>query len=492
MFIFLCCVFTCICIFLIPKHFNPRKRRKPPPGPAALPICGHLHLLKPAAHRALHALSKKHGAVMQLYFGRLPVVVVSSPSAAEECLARNDAVFANRPDSAASRILGYNNTTIGFAPYGDHWRNLRRLTATQIFSFASLQQTSAVRGGEIRFMVGKMLQGFDDQEWRKVEMKSLFFELVYNVAMVVIAGKRGPVMDDIFGPSKILDVCDYIPLLRWIDLLGIQRKMEALNRKRDRFLQGLIDEVRCRTQDSVSVEAKGSYIEALLSLQQSQPEYYTDEIVKGLILPMLTAGTHTVALTMEWAMSLLLNHPDELEKARREIDEQVAPGKQLQDLDLQNLPYLRCIINETMRLYPVGPLLVPHCSSQDCNVGGFHIPAGTVLLVNAWAIQRDPDVWENADKFSPERFKEGCDGFGFVPFGAGRRACPGAAMAMRLMGLALATLIQCFHWEREASEFVDMEHGSGLTLSKAKPLQALCRPRSSIMSFSSHFSDLYY
>lgn len=115
-------------------------------------------------------------------------------------------------------------------------------------------------------------------------MKTLFFELVYNVAMVAVAGKRGPVMDDLFWPSKILDFCDYFPLLGWIDFLGTQRKMESLNRKRDSFLQGLIDEVRSKIEDSVPVEGKRCYVEALLSMQQAEPEYYTDEIIKGLIL----------------------------------------------------------------------------------------------------------------------------------------------------------------------------------------------------------------
>lgn len=116
-------------------------------------------------------------------------------------------------------------------------------------------------------------------------MRSVFFELVYNVAMVTIAGRRGPVMDDMFGPSKILDACDYFPLLGWIDLLGIRRKMEALNSERDRFLQGLIDEVRCRNGDRVSVGGgERNYVDVLLSLQRSEPEYYTDEILKGLIM----------------------------------------------------------------------------------------------------------------------------------------------------------------------------------------------------------------
>lgn len=204
---------------------------------------------------------------------------------------------------------------------------------------------------------------------------------------------------------------------------------------------------------------------------------------------MFTAGTHTVALTMEWAMSLLLNHPNELEKARKEIDDSVAPGELLGDSDLKKLPYLGCIINETLRLYPVGPLLIPHCSSRDCNVGGFDIPGGTALLVNAWGIQRDPDLWEDPEMFNPERFKGyegGNQGFRFIPFGAGRRACPGVGMAMRLMGLALGSFIQCFQWEREGHDLVDLEEFIGLALSKAKPLEALCRPRSFITPLLSH------
>lgn len=282
MFVFLCCLLLGFSVFL---HLKPRKQRNSPPGPAALPVSGHLHLLKPAAHRSLRALSKEHGDVMQLYFGCLPVVVVSSPSAAEECFTGNDAVFANRPDSAASRILGYDNTTVGFAPHGDHWRNLRRITTVHIFSSATLQQTAASRNAQIRFLVRKMLHRSDrHQQWQRVNLKSLFFEFVYNVAMVAINGKRGPAMDDMFGPSKILDLCEYFPLLRWIDLLGIQRKFKSLNRRRDSFLQSLIDEARGKIGSSPSIEGKKSYLEALLSMQKAQPELYTDDILKGLIL----------------------------------------------------------------------------------------------------------------------------------------------------------------------------------------------------------------
>ena len=142
---------------------------------------------------------------------------------------------------------------------------------------------------------------------------------------------------------------------------------------------------------------------------------------------VFVAGTETTAITMEWAMSLLLNHPKVLQKVKAEIDSQVGCERLINDLDLAKLPYLRCVINETLRLYPTVPLSLPHCSSVDCIVGGFHILQGTILLVNAWSMHRDPKLWEEPTKFKPERFEEinaEREGFKFIPFGIGRRAWP--------------------------------------------------------------------
>ena len=204
---------------------------------------------------------------------------------------------------------------------------------------------------------------------------------------------------------------------------------------------------------------------------------------------LLTAGTDTSAGTMEWAMSLLLNHPKVLKKVQAEIDNVVGHDRLINEADLAKLPYLHCIVNETMRMYPAGPLLVPHESSEDCMVGGFKVPGGTILLVNMWAIQNDPKIWDEPRSFKPERFEgfEGVrDGFKFVPFGSGRRGCPGEALASRVVGLALGSLLQCFEWDRIGEEMVDMSEGSGLTLPKAQSLFANCRPRPTMANLLSH------
>ena len=175
-------------------------------------------------------------------------------------------------------------------------------------------------------------------------------------------------------------------------------------------------------------------------------------------------------------MTLLLNHPQILHKARNEIDSCIGERRRLlQEHDLSNLPYLQAIISETLRLCPATPLLVPHESLEDCTVGGYGIPRGTMLLVNAWVIHRDPAMWADPTEFRPERFMDG--GGKTIPFGMGRRRCPGDGLATRLIGLVLGTMIQCFEWVRSGEELIDMEENGGLTLHKANPLQIMCRPR---------------
>lgn len=177
-------------------------------------------------------------------------------------------------------------------------------------------------------------------------------------------------------------------------------------------------------------------------------------------------------------MSLLLNNPQVLQKAREEIEKSVGRSRLMDESDLADLPYLQCIISETLRLYPVVPLLVPHESSKDCWVGGYSIPGGTMLLVNVYAMQRDPNMWEEPTKFRPERFEEGkAEGKWMLPFGMGRRGCPGEGLARKVLGLAAGTLVQCFEWERVGGEVVDMREGSGITTPRAARLEAMCRPR---------------
>ncbi|KAJ4821442.1 Cytochrome P450 [Rhynchospora pubera] len=204
---------------------------------------------------------------------------------------------------------------------------------------------------------------------------------------------------------------------------------------------------------------------------------------------LLQAGTDTSSNSVEWAMTLLLNNPQVLKKAVAEIDAHVGSERLIQESDMPNLLYLHCILNEVLRLYPGGPLLVPHQSRENVSLGGYEIPKGTMLLVNAYQIHRDQSLWDEPTKFKPERF-EGKQELAkrMIPFGMGRRRCPGEGLAIREVGLILGTFIQCFDWERIGEEFIDLTEGSGLTLPKAVPLEAMYRPRYAMMKVLSSLS----
>uniref|UniRef100_A0A2N9J0S2 Cytochrome P450 n=1 Tax=Fagus sylvatica TaxID=28930 RepID=A0A2N9J0S2_FAGSY len=482
---------------MLVKHFLSKNQNLPPSPFPTFPIIGHLYLLKnKPLHRTLIHISNKYGPILLLKLGSRPVLIISSPSAAEECLSKHDIVFANRPRILAGKHLGYNHTSLVWAPYGDHWRNLRKIASLEILSSHRLQTLSHIRAHEVGSLIRRLFRSHKDQP---VDMKSVFFELTLNVMMRMIAGKRyygeeevaeearkfREIVRETFLLGSLTNMEDFLPLLRWVGNGGMEKRLILVQKKRDSFMQSLIEEHR-RLGNSGG--EKKTMIEVLLGKQESEPEYFTDEIIRGIMLALLTAGTDTSAGTMEWAMSLLLNNPKVLKKAQAEIDNLVGHDRLIDETDLTKLPYLHCIINETMRMYPAGPLLVPHESSEDCLVGGFHVPRGTILLVNMWAIQNDPKIWEEPTSFKPERFEgfEGVrDGFKLMPFGSGRRGCPGEGLAMRIVGLALGSLIQCFEWERIGKEMVDMSEGAGLTMPKAQPLQANCRPRSAMVNLLS-------
>ncbi|KAF8410151.1 hypothetical protein HHK36_002673 [Tetracentron sinense] len=490
-----------LALYILTKHFL-HKNKNLPPSPLSLPIIGHLYLIKKTLHRTLAAISDRHGPTLLLRFGSRPVLLVSSPSAAEECFTKNDIIFANRPSLLGGKHLGYNYTSVAWASYGDHWRNLRRLISLEILSSTRLQTFSSIRADEVRSLIQRLVRGSSDGGFKTVDMKSAFFDLTLNNMMRMIAGKRyygenvakleearkfKLIVEETFLIGGTTNAGDFLPVLNWVGFRGLERRLIKLQEKRDGFMQVLIEQHRRMGSKSSSGERRKTIIEVLLSLQETEPEYYTDQIIRGIMLAMFGAGTDTSAGTMEWALSLLLNNPEVLKKAQSEIDVHVGHDRLFEESDLSKLPYLHCIINETLRMYPVAPI-VPHESSEGCIVGGFSIPPGTMLLVNLWAIHNDPKVWVEPKKFKPERFEgvEGArDGFNSMPFGSGRRGCPGEGLAMRMVGLALGSMIQCFEWERIGEEMVDMTEGTGLTLPKIQPLQAKCRPRPTMVHLTS-------
>jgi cytochrome P450 len=472
-----------------------------PPSPfPAIPIIGHLYLTKKPLHRSLTQLSDKHGPLLYLWFGSRPVLVVSSKSAAEECFTKNDVIFANRPHLLVGKYFGYNYSSIAWGSYGDKWRNFRRISSIELLSTHRLNMLSHIRVDEVRELINHVSRIVNEDPGRviELELRSVFIKFIFNVMTRMICGKRfydwnnasesieAKRFEDLVKETgRIVGqeaMSDFVPLIRRFAWKGVEKRYAELHRKRDQFIQDLIDGFRQTGSDNSSSGGKDkSLIQILLSLQEEEPENYTDETIRSLMNSLLHAGTNTSVETLEWAMSLLLNNPEILKKAQYEIEKRVGQDRLINESDVSELPYLQNIIKETLRMHPAAPLLLPHESSENCTVGGYHIPRGTMLLVNLCAIQNNPEVWEEPQLFRPERFEVGAekDGFKLMPFGTGRRACPGEGLALRVVGLTLGSIIQSFDWERVSDELVDMTESSGVTTPKAQPLIAKCSPRTS-------------
>ncbi|NP_001296581.1 isoflavone 2'-hydroxylase [Cicer arietinum] len=473
--------------FIIRLLFQSRKFKNLPPGPPSLPIIGNLHHLKRPLHRTFKGLSKTYGDIISLWFGSRLVVVVSSLSEFQQCFTKNDVVLANRPRFLSGKYIFYNYTTLGSTSYSEHWRNLRRITSLDVLSNHRINNFSGVRRDETQRLITKLAED-SSTSFAEVELSFRFYDMTFNNIMRMIPGKRyygeDCDMSDLQEASQFRDMVtellqlsgannktDFMPLLKFFDFENLEKRVKNIADKTDAFLRGLLQEQRNKK------ERTNTMIDHLLNLQESQPEYYTDQIIKGLALAMLLAGTDSSAVTLEWSMSNLLNHPEILKKVKDELDIHVGQDRLVDESDLPKLTYLKNVIYETLRLCTPAPLLLPHSTSDDCIIGGYKVPRDTIVLINAWAIHRDPKSWSEATSFKPERFDKKGEIEKVIAFGMGRRVCPGEALALRTISMTLALLVQCFDWKRTSDDKIDMAERDGFVLTKLIPLKAMCKTR---------------
>nr|XP_043620979.1 cytochrome P450 81Q32-like [Erigeron canadensis] len=483
-------IITIILIFLI--NFC-RGKNLPPTIFPALPIIGHLYLLfleRQPLQRTLNKLSTKYGPILLLRFGYRNVVVVADPLITEECFTKdNDVIFANRPKLTFATILAYNSTNTAWAPYGPYWLNLRGIERTEFFSSLRLQDFYDVRAEEGKAML-RSINVPEDTSSKEVDLSSVFADFITNVIIMWTAGKRFS-GEDAAKAKELQEIVkttfqlgatnlgDYLPFLKWLGFTkDLEDRMRALVDLRDTFFRNLQEEFKQGT--GVLVDKNITMLGVMLKLQAKDPEYWPDEIISAVLLNLISSCIDDCSATMIWALALLLNNPSALKKAQEEIDTVVGTERFLEESDLSNLPYLGCVVKETMRLYPIVPTLQPHESSEDCVVQGYNIPKGTVLIVNQWGIHHDPNLWSDPESFKPERF-EGTESttpkLKFMPFSSGLRMCAGYALAVPVVGLAIGLVIQSFDWERISEDLVDMTENGGLVLIKDRPLIAKCTPR---------------
>ncbi|KAL3533107.1 hypothetical protein ACH5RR_006628 [Cinchona calisaya] len=464
------------------------KRERLPPGPKGLPIIGNLHMLGKNPHQDLAKLAKKHGPIMYMQFGFVPVIIVSSPEAAEKFLKTYDQVFASRPYHEGSWYVGYEQRNLSFAEYGPYWRNMRKLCILQLLSSHKINSFQYMRTQEVGILVESLKQAAFDGA--SVDLSALISSLGVNMSCLMIFGKK--YMDNDFGDrgfkeviQEVLHVAaipnlgDYFPLLGVLDVQGITRQFKALAKVFDTFFEKIIDD---HLQSSEHKQTK-DFVDIMMGIIESgASEFEFDRRhVKAVLLDMLIGSMDTSVTAVEWAISELLRHPEATRKLQKELEEKIGLERIVEESDLEGLEYLDVVIKESMRLHPVAPLLLPHESIKDCTVDGFQIQKKSRIIINIYAIGRDPNIWPDPESFIPERFSgnnidlRGQD-FRLIPFGSGRRSCPGLQLGLTVVRFVLAQLVHCFNWslaDNTEPTDLDMSEVFGLVTSRAKHLNVI-------------------
>ncbi|KAL6501872.1 hypothetical protein OROGR_027005 [Orobanche gracilis] len=461
--------------------------RRLPPSPRKLPLIGNLHQLGLHPHRSLQSLSQRYGPLMLLHLGVKPVLLVSSVDAAREIMKNQDVIFSNRPSLSIADRLFYSGKNIGFAPYGDYWRKMRSICVLRLLSNTRVQSFRRVRDEETSRMVDNIRKSPSPVVNLSETVASLSNGVIARVALgrSYIVGEQDRKNKALFRELSQLAgtfcVRDSMPWLGWIDrLYGLDARVESMAKRVDEFMEGVIQEHRSTKKG----QRESNFVDILLQLQRENKDSLDDDSLKGVIMDIFGAGTETLSTSLEWTMSELIKNPRTMKILQEEVRRVSGTRREVDEDDLEKMPYLKAVFKEGLRLHTPVPLLIPRASTHDTQVMGYDIAAGTQIMVNAWTIARDPSVWENPEAFEPERFLNTSidykgQHFELIPFGAGRRICPGTEFAAAVSELALAKLVHAFDFDLPdgtRKEDLEMAESNGIAVHKKHPLLVVPSP----------------
>eukprot|EP00253_Pinus_taeda_P009773 PITA_09773 len=453
-----------------------------------------------ASHRALAALSVEHGPLMSLRLGSAVTLVVSSAEMAREFLKTHDLLFLDKSPSAAAKHLSFNCADIVFSPHRAYWTQMRKLCALELLSSRRLDYFRSIREDEVTAMIRSIINSDAHKGSCPLNINQTTSSLATAILCRMAFSKRysdqeSRAFSSLVKESLLLlgsfNIGEYIPCLDWMDLQGLNLWVKKLHSTQDHLLEKVIEEHVAQN----GANNTHDLVDALLAASADKDSEFqiSRDGIKGVLFDMLLGALDTTPTMIEWAMSEALRNPTVMKKLQDELERVVGLERMVGESDLPQLVYLQAMVKETLRLHPAGPFLNRRLTAKSCNVMGYDIPHNTCVIFNLWAIGRNPNTWEDAECFKPERFIErvgsetdanGDQNFGWLPFGAGRRRCPGQQLATLLVELGVAQLLHCFNWRiplddmNGANQELDMtERFNGLTLPKVHELRAIPTPR---------------
>ncbi|KAA0055280.1 cytochrome P450 71A1-like [Cucumis melo var. makuwa] len=480
-------------ILLLIPYLKSKPNKNLPPSPPKLPIIGNLHQLGRNPHLCFRRLSQKFGPIFLLQLGQIPTLVVSSPKIAKQVFKTHDLAFSSRPFLFSAQHIFYNCTDIVFSPYGSYWRQVRKICILQLLSARRVQSFSLIRQQEVARLVDRISHSKD-----RVNLSSLLGLYANDVLCRAALGREFSAGGEyhLHGFQKLLEeyqillggfcIGDLFPSLAFLsNFTGMKSRLVRTANGFDKLFDQVIAEHLDPEREKL--EESQDLVDILLEIQKNGSDDkipLTMDNVKAIILDMFAAGTDTTFIALDWGMTELITHPNAMKRAQSEIRRVVGDRRNVTESDLLEMPYLKAVVKEVLRLHPPAPVLVPRETTEDVRIEGYDIPAKTRVFVNAWGIGRDPESWKDPETFEPERFLGsevdygGLD-FEFIPFGAGRRICPGITMGIATIELALAQILHSFDWELpngiEAKD-LDMTEVFGITMHRKAHLEAVPKP----------------
>lgn len=490
-------------------YLRTEKQYKLPPGPPRWPIVGNLGVLldtKKPLHQAIDDLSKVYGPLLMLKVGKQNMVFVSDSELTMQFCKSQDHLFSYRPDTLlAGKYLVYGDSHLTLGQPGDYHSFLRRFLVSELLSNKKLQGFKGTRTEEQNSITRAIYLASQRKE--SIDVRELFNILTLNVITRMGFGKRffgADVKHDgklksqqawvSIVPEMTTKFTTFLaesihPSLYWVDTLtGARRGMQSCQSRLDALCQELVDEHKQRL-DALTPKELEEYIPMdfmdLLLLQRGSDnaKYITDRNLKAISMDLIVAGSDTSSTAMEWIMAELIAQPHLMKRVQEELDSVVGLDRCVDESDIPNLPFLHAVIKETFRLHPPLPWLLPHSNRVDCKVAGYDIPKGSFINLNVYGMSRSALYWEDPLRFNPDRFFKtggGIEAKGthaqLMPFGTGRRICPGMYMTYATVNSTLARMLHCFDWSMESKNGdsqIDMRERSGAVAAKLVPLKAL-------------------